>query len=107
MTLTPEDFKEFDVPYAQVWQRKHDYMPDGYTLMTVTKLKDGYEGGMILPHQPFESARFVEKTKTFEECCKMLEQQFSKHLPDHKCGPGCTDWHPWNKFLEEPSGTIQ
>lgn len=40
-----------------------------------------------------------------EECCKVLEQQFSKHLPDHRCGPGCSDWHPWTSS-QQPTATV-
>jgi hypothetical protein len=107
MTITPDDLKEFDLPYAPVWERKHDYMPDGYTIMSVTKIKDGFEGGMVLPHLSFDSARFAIKAETFEKCRVLLEQHFSRHLPDHTCGAGCTDWHPSHDFFKAPSGRTQ
>lgn len=107
MPITPEDLKEFDLPYAQVWARKHDYMPVGYTLMNVIKLQDGYEGSMTLPHLPYESAVFAVKTETFAKCCESLEQQFWVNVPDHKCGDGCFDWHGESAVLCEPSGRTQ
>lgn len=82
MTITPKDFEEFDLPFAQVLTRKHDYMPDGYTLLNVTKLQDGtFEGRIDIGHMTRHFAPVVEKTETVAECCDKLDQRFWESMP--------------------------
>ena len=92
----------------RAWMRKHDYMPDGYTLMNVTLLLDGtYEGGMVIGHLTRQIPPFIEKTVTLKECCNKLDQLFWENMPDHQCRSGCFDWHAFDAVFGEHSDTIQ
>jgi hypothetical protein len=92
----------------RVWLRRHDYMPDGYTLMEVALLLDGtYEGSMVIGHLTRRIAPFTAKTITLKECCDTLDRWFWENMPDHQCRSGCFNWATQKTIFDKPSGRVQ
>jgi hypothetical protein len=101
-----ESIKHDDGP--RVWLRKHDYMPEGYTIMDVTLLLDGtYEGHAAISHRTRIITPFTAKTLTLKECSNKLDQKFWELIPDHQCGSGCFDWTTHKTIFGEPPGRVQ
>jgi hypothetical protein len=93
----PDDLTEFEnLPNAKVWNFRHVYR-GGYALMSVQKLRDGYEGALNIANLKLtrQMPPIAERADSLEECCQKLEQRFWENMPDHQCGTGCfRSWQP-------------
>jgi hypothetical protein len=109
MLIEVLDHKSGSNDGPQVWIRKHDYMPDGYTLAQVILLVDGtFEGSITFAHrdQPVP-VRFSILTGTLKECCDRLDRQFEQNMPDHECRVGCINWVTEIAVMSNPTGSVQ